>query len=148
MLCQISRRSSCVGSPRSQRLKQTTVTGAVQPTRRQFGAQLLTIGVGLLSSAGASLAAEKDSAGTSSSSSSSSSTAQAPSSISIAPINSSAKSYMDMRDDAMEYQCTGGMFDCDGDRRDFAHKQWMDWLESGGTPKRIRDGKPEGPRSF
>ncbi|WIA14395.1 hypothetical protein OEZ85_002922 [Tetradesmus obliquus] len=108
---------------------------------------MLTIGVGLLSSAGASLAAEKDSAGTSSSSSSSS-TAQAPSSISIAPINSSAKSYMDMRDDAMEYQCTGGMFDCDGDRRDFAHKQWMDWLESGGTPKRIRDGKPEGPRSF
>jgi hypothetical protein len=26
--------------------------------------------------------------------------------------------------------------------------QWMDWLESGGTPKRIRDGKPEGPRSY
>jgi hypothetical protein len=27
-------------------------------------------------------------------------------------------------------------------------RQWMDWLESGGTPKRIRDGKPEGPRSY
>eukprot|EP00882_Tetradesmus_deserticola_P031646 GHRQ01035800.1.p5 GENE.GHRQ01035800.1~~GHRQ01035800.1.p5 ORF type:complete len:125 (+),score=58.56 GHRQ01035800.1:1162-1536(+) len=81
-------------------------------------------------------------------SSSSSSSSQGPTSISIAPINSSAKSYMDMRDDAMEYQCKGGMFDCDGDRRDFAHKQWMDWLESGGTPKRIRDGKPAGPRSY
>lgn len=29
----------------------------------------------------------------------------------------------------------GGMFDCDGDRREFAHKQYMDWLESGGEQR-------------
>jgi hypothetical protein len=44
MLCNLSRRSSCVRERKSQRLQQTTVTRAVQATRRQFGAQLLTIG--------------------------------------------------------------------------------------------------------
>eukprot|EP00775_Hariotina_reticulata_P006817 gene6817-7033_t len=36
----------------------------------------------------------------------------------------------------MAYKCIGGMFDCDGDRGKFAHKQWMDWL--------VRVSDPEG----
>jgi hypothetical protein len=41
------------------------------------------------------------------------------------------------------------MFDCDGDRREYAKQQWEDFLSSGGVPKRLRDGKAGGgPRSF
>ncbi len=53
----------------------------------------------------------------------------------------------DDRDEAMTMKCES-MFDCDGDRRDFAKKQYEDWLAAGGTPKRMRDGKKSGPRSF
>lgn len=101
--------------------------------------------------AGISLLLAQDASAANLSSFNSSSTAAASdtgSFISITPINKKAKDYMDMRDDAMEYQCKGGMFDCDGDRRDFAHKQYKEWLDAGGVPKRIRDGKPEGPRAF
>eukprot|EP00878_Enallax_costatus_P003501 GHUV01003715.1.p1 GENE.GHUV01003715.1~~GHUV01003715.1.p1 ORF type:complete len:152 (+),score=48.72 GHUV01003715.1:129-584(+) len=120
---------------------------AAHASRRELGLQLTSIGVGLLGFTSAAVAAQQDSnkqAADNSDSSSSSGTGF----IAIAPINNAAKSYMDMRDDAMDFQCKGGMFDCDGDRREFAHKQYMDWLESGGVPKRLREGKPNGPRSY
>jgi hypothetical protein len=28
------------------------------------------------------------------------------------------------------------MFDCDGDRREYAKKQWADFVERGGVPER------------
>ncbi|KAF8055595.1 hypothetical protein HT031_006714 [Scenedesmus sp. PABB004] len=71
-----------------------------------------------------------------------------PIAISIAPLNAAAKRSLDRRDEAMDFACKGGMFDCDGDRSEFAHKQYADWLASGGVPKRIRDGNPRGPRSY
>lgn len=69
-------------------------------------------------------------------------------SISIAPVNEAAKQSMDQRDEAAAYKCQGGMFDCDGDRRDFAKRQWQEFIESGGVPKRVRDGTPGGPKAY
>ncbi|KAL4431072.1 hypothetical protein ABPG75_006328 [Micractinium tetrahymenae] len=56
--------------------------------------------------------------------------------LSYAP--SSVKAALEQRDEAMAYQCTGGMFDCDGDRRDFAKKQWADFVAAQGVPERKR----------
>jgi len=42
--------------------------------------------------------------------------------ISLAPPG--MKAYMDDRDEAMRNKCPGGMFDCDGDRREYARNQW------------------------
>ncbi|GBF97115.1 hypothetical protein Rsub_10126 [Raphidocelis subcapitata] len=70
--------------------------------------------------------------------------------ISITRADRSVKEYMERRDEAARNKCAGGMFDCDGDRREFAQKQWKDFLDSGGVPKRVREGqgKGKGPRSF
>ena len=45
------------------------------------------------------------------------------------------KAKMEERDEAMAYQCVQ-MFDCDGDRREFARKQWADFLERGGPARK------------
>ena len=68
--------------------------------------------------------------------------------ITITPAAPTFKAYMDARDEAMTNKCPGGMFDCDGDRRDYAKAQFQDWLDAGGKPKRLRDGKASGPRSY
>lgn len=44
-------------------------------------------------------------------------------------------------------QCPGGMFDCEGDRREYARQQWQDFKEAGGVPKRKRDPDAQGARS-
>ncbi|KAL4425100.1 hypothetical protein ABPG77_010414 [Micractinium sp. CCAP 211/92] len=56
--------------------------------------------------------------------------------LSYAP--SSVKAALEQRDEAMAYQCTGGMFDCDGDRREFAKQQWADFVAANGVPERKR----------
>ncbi|PSC69539.1 Mu-like prophage gp37 [Micractinium conductrix] len=47
----------------------------------------------------------------------------------------SVKAGMEARDEAMEFQCQQ-MFDCDGDRRDYAKKQWADFVARDGVPAR------------
>lgn len=39
------------------------------------------------------------------------------------------------------------MFDCEGDRREYARQQWQDFKEAGGVPKRKRDPDAQGARS-
>lgn len=67
--------------------------------------------------------------------------------INIAPVKKTVAEGLKARDEAMAFKCTGGMFDCDGDRREYAKKQYKDWLESGGLPKRMRN-KEGAPRSY
>eukprot|EP00873_Tetraselmis_striata_P032918 jgi/Tetstr1/453182/TSEL_040199.t1 len=46
------------------------------------------------------------------------------------------------RDEAMAFQCRGGMMDCDGDRRDYAKTQ-MDNFSKRGTAEYVGDCKRE-----
>ena len=50
-------------------------------------------------------------------------------SLDITYADKSVKQKLQDRDDAMEFKCKGGMFDCDGDRRDYAHKQYQEFVE-------------------
>ncbi|KAG7668605.1 hypothetical protein Ndes2526B_g03774 [Nannochloris sp. 'desiccata'] len=42
------------------------------------------------------------------------------------------KTSLAARDKAMEFQCKGGMFDCDSDRRDFAKNQYKEFVKRNG----------------
>ncbi|KAI8463803.1 MAG: hypothetical protein J3K34DRAFT_462252 [Monoraphidium minutum] len=81
-------------------------------------------------------------------SSSSGGSRELASAITITKADPSVQAYMASRDEAMRNRCPGGMFDCDGDRRDYAKKQWQEFLDGGGVPKRVRDGRKDGPRAF
>ena len=39
------------------------------------------------------------------------------------------------RDEAMDFKCKGGMFDCDSDRRAYAKQQWQSFLARDGKKK-------------
>lgn len=41
---------------------------------------------------------------------------------------------MTRRDEAADFKCKGGMFDCDSDRRDYAKAQWKRFLARVGKP--------------
>ncbi|PRW58090.1 hypothetical protein C2E21_3103 [Chlorella sorokiniana] len=53
--------------------------------------------------------------------------------LSFAP--SSVKESLEARDEAAEMKCVQ-MFDCDGDRREYAKQQWADFVARGGVPER------------
>lgn len=41
---------------------------------------------------------------------------------------STVKASLEARDEAMDFKCKGGMFDCTGDRRDFAKEQYKNFV--------------------
>jgi hypothetical protein len=50
----------------------------------------------------------------------------------------SVLSSLNARDEAMNFKCKGGMMDCDGDRREFAKKQYENFkkrMDEGGSGK-------------
>ncbi|KAI7844532.1 hypothetical protein COHA_001890 [Chlorella ohadii] len=53
--------------------------------------------------------------------------------LSFAP--SSVKESLEARDEAAAVKCKQ-MFDCDGDRREYAKQQWSNFVARGGVPER------------
>ena len=49
-------------------------------------------------------------------------------------VDSQTRDYMKRRDEAAAFKCTGGMFDCDSDRREYARAQgFPDWYKICGS---------------
>ncbi|GMH40140.1 hypothetical protein BSKO_08044 [Bryopsis sp. KO-2023] len=56
--------------------------------------------------------------------------------IEVTKVPAAAAEGIKRRDEAMEWRCKGGMFDCDGDRRDYAKKQYKDFLDKSKGPSK------------
>lgn len=54
--------------------------------------------------------------------------------VTIERAPSTFKEAMTRRDEAADFKCKGGMFDCDSDRRQYAKDQWKRFLARGGKP--------------
>mmetsp|Transcript_36021 Transcript_36021/g.102005 ORF Transcript_36021/g.102005 Transcript_36021/m.102005 type:complete len:180 (-) Transcript_36021:256-795(-) len=62
--------------------------------------------------------------------------------IDIVPVSPEVAAALAMRDEAAAYKCSGGMMDCDNNRRDYAKKQ-MENFKKRGTAEYLNDCKRE-----